>query len=117
MVGDGGIRALPGLLRLHGFYDLDTDSPWTPYLGAGLGWALVGYEVDAFGGPFIDDDDGVFGFQAMAGVAYEIQESLQISFGYRFFGTANPEFTDELQQPFESEYLIHAIEVGLRIGF
>lgn len=71
-------------LMVNGFYDVDTGSPWSPFVGAGIGWAKVDLNTPAL--PFADNDD-VFAYQFMAGVAYNVSEQLAIDAQYRFFGT------------------------------
>ncbi|NOQ45597.1 MAG: outer membrane beta-barrel protein, partial [Desulfobulbaceae bacterium] len=69
----------------NGYYDVDTGSPWTPFIGAGLGWAKVDLDTPAL--PLGDNDD-VFAYQFMAGVAYIIDDQWSVDAQYRFFGTA-----------------------------
>ena len=37
--GEGDLKTQS--LMVNGYYDIDTDSPWTPFIGAGVGWAKV----------------------------------------------------------------------------
>jgi opacity protein-like surface antigen len=118
--GDGDVDSLAFMANL--FYDIGSGGRWTPYVGAGIGWALVRYDVDAFGGPFtdvpfIDDEDGVFAYQLMAGVTLNVRDGIGIAFGYRFFATSDPELTDLSGRRFDTEYMSHNIEVGLRFRF
>lgn len=71
-------------IMANAFYDVDTGSPWSPFVGAGIGWAKVDLNTPAL--PFGDNDD-VFAYQLMAGVAYNVSENLAIDAQYRFFGT------------------------------
>jgi len=70
----------------NGFYDVDTGSPWSPYVGAGLGWAKLDLSTPAL--PF-NGNDNVFAYQLMAGVAYAINDQWSVDGQYRFFGTAD----------------------------
>lgn len=69
---------------LNGYYDVDTGSPWSPFIGAGIGWAKVDLSTPAL--PLGDNDD-VFAYQFMAGVAYAVNEQWSLDAQYRFFGT------------------------------
>lgn len=117
--GDGDVSALG--FMVNGWYDFNTGSRWTPYLGIGVGTAQISINdasvtilgVDV---PLADDDDWVFAYQAGAGITYEISPNVDISLGYRFFGTSDPDFTDVSGIPFDVEYMSHNIEVGVRIG-
>lgn len=116
----GHVSSLAAML--NGAYDIDAGSAWTPYFGAGFGWAFVGYDVDVFGGeltdaPFLDDRDGVFAYQAMAGLTYQASDMIDLSLGYRFFATLDPKLTDETGQVFDAEYRSHNIELGVAVRF
>lgn len=118
--GDGDVDSLAFMANL--FYDIGSGGRWTPYVGAGIGWALIKYDVDAFGGPFTDapfinDEDGVFAYQLMAGVTLNVRDGIGIGFGYRFFATADPELLDLTGRRFDTEYMSHNIDVGLRFRF
>ncbi len=71
-------------VMVNGYYDIDTGSAWTPFIGAGLGWAKIDLSTPAL--PFGDNDD-VFAYQFMGGVAYAINDQLSLDAQYRFFGT------------------------------
>lgn len=118
--GDGDVDSLAFMANVY--YDIGSGGRWTPYVGAGIGWALIRYDVDAFGGPFtdapfIDDEDGVFAYQLMAGVTLNVRDGMAMVFGYRFFATADPELSDLTGRRFDTEYMSHNIEVGLRFRF
>ena len=63
-------------------YDFMPTSQWTPYVGAGLGVA------------FIDSNASLgstqFAWQAMVGLAYNINSSMRVGIEGRYFGTSNP---------------------------
>jgi len=119
--GDGDASALS--FMLNGYLDIETGSPVTPYLGAGLGVANVSandvqVEVPGFGKfDFVDDDDTVFAYQFSAGVAFALNEAMAIDLGYRYFATSDPEFDDTGLGGFESEYKSHNVSLGLRMNF
>lgn len=114
--GDGDISALS--LMANGFFDIDTNSPVTPYIGAGIGFANVSMnDVTADGAAVADDDDTVFAYQFGLGVAFDLNNLLALDVGYRYFATLDPEFTDADGDTFESEYGGHNLDVGLRIKF
>jgi len=71
-------------IMVNGYYDVDTGSPWSPFVGAGIGWAKVDLDTPAL--PLGDNDD-VFAYQFMAGVAYNISSQLAVDAQYRFFDT------------------------------
>jgi len=69
---------------VNGYYDVATGSPWSPFIGGGIGWAKVDLNTPAL--PLGDNDD-VFAYQLMAGVSYAIDAQWSIDAQYRFFGT------------------------------
>ncbi len=89
----GGINMAS--LLLNGYYDFSTGSAFTPYVGAGLGVAMV--EAEGFGVAAIpdvlDDDDTVIAYQIMAGIGYDLSDRTNLFAEYRYFGTESAEVT------------------------
>ena len=89
----GGMNMLA--VMFNGYYDFSTASAFTPYVGGGLGIAMI--EAEGFGVAAIpdvlDDDDTVLAYQAMAGIGYDINEKTNIFAEYRYFGTDSAEMT------------------------
>ncbi|MBA3030853.1 MAG: porin family protein [Desulfobacteraceae bacterium] len=92
-------------LMLNGYYDFQTDSSLTPYIGAGIGWARHDIS-DA------DVDDSGFAYQGTIGVAYALSDTMALDFAYRYFATADPDF-----EGLDASYDSHNLTVGLRFGF
>lgn len=99
------------------YYDHDTGTAWTPYIGGGVGAAIVDFEASSGGNSVVDDSDTVLAFQARTGIGYEISPSVVLSVGYRFFGTDDPQFNVTNGGQFDSEYFSHTAEAGLRVYF
>lgn len=102
------------------FYDFDTHTGLTPYLGAGAGVGLVGAN-DAgkiVGGTTLDSQDTQFAYQGIAGLSYEITERLDIFADYRYFATLDPEFnTKNNLTATDNTYQDHTFMMGLRYVF
>jgi opacity protein-like surface antigen len=99
----------------NGYYDIDTDSQFTPFVSAGLGFAKIDlndFNAVGSGSPDTNDDDTVFAYQLGAGVGYAVNEKISIDIKYRYFGTADAEFGTE-----EIEYSSHNFLVGVRSSF
>lgn len=109
--GDGDVSTLS--LMANGFWDIETGSRVTPYLGAGIGVAQVSMDDPSVP---MDDDDTVFAYQLAAGVAFDLNPSLALDLGYRYFATSDPEF-DDAAGTFETEYMSHNLSLGLRYTF
>ncbi|MDH3257799.1 MAG: porin family protein [Nitrospinota bacterium] len=99
----------------NGYFDIPTNSPVRPYVGAGLGLALVQLEGDAFG-VTADDSDLVGAFQLMAGLGFDISPRATLTFGYRYFVTTDPTFSSGFGS-FETEYTSHDFLFGARFRF
>ncbi len=100
-------------LMVNGYLDIKTETPFTPYLGLGIGGAFLDSSaVNAGGITMGSDNDSVFAFQAIAGVAYTFAEVWMAQLEYRFFGTSDPTYGGT-----ESEYKSHNLFIGIRYNF
>ncbi len=102
------------------FYDFDTHTGLTPYLGAGAGVALVQAENAGtiVGGTTLDSQETTFAYQAIGGLAYEITERLDITADYRYFATLEPEFSTKTGlSSSDATYGNHTFMMGLRYIF
>ncbi|WP_306017049.1 outer membrane protein, partial [Oceanicaulis sp. MMSF_3324] len=93
-----------GMLNL--IYDFDTDSFWTPYIGAGLGWvqsdvSAMGYDTGTYvpTSNFIDvdDSDAALGYQLIAGIGWELSRNLTLDTEYRYFGYGDTDYAPNLE--------------------
>jgi opacity protein-like surface antigen len=99
----------------NGYFDIPTNSPLRPYVGAGVGFALAGVEEERFG--LTDTDSDLVGaFQLMAGVGFDISPRATLTFGYRYFTTSDPDFFTAFG-PFEMDYTSHDFLFGARFRF
>ena len=94
---------------LNGYYDIDTGSAWTPFIGAGIGWAKLDLSTPAL--PLGDNDD-VFAYQLMGGIAYNFNDKMSIDFQYRFMSTS-----DATIQGADFSLDSNDLIVGLRYNF
>lgn len=105
----GDVSSFSGMV--NGYWDIAIDAPVKPYVGAGVGISEVEAELTV-GGTTAKSDDTVFAYQFMGGVIYEVSPTVDIHLGYRYFATADPEFSTT-----ESEYETHNVEVGVTYKF
>ncbi|MDH3689380.1 MAG: outer membrane beta-barrel protein [Gammaproteobacteria bacterium] len=107
---DGDIDAF--IFLANGFYDFDTETKWTPYVGGGIGFARLDIK-DLFVAGLVrgDDDDTVFAYQVAGGIAYKISEQMVVDLSYRFLATSEPDFGD---LEYNSHNLVAAIRFSLR---
>ena len=92
----------------NAYYDFKTNSPFTPYIGAGLG--MINAE---FKSPDFKEDDTVFGYQVAVGAAYNINKNIALDVSYRFQGAAS----DIKIEGSDVSYMSSNIMAGLRYNF
>lgn len=70
----------------------ESDSGWTPYIGAGAGGSLIFVNINE---DDIDEDDTdiAIAFQGLAGVRYRISDRVSVGLGYKYLRTTDTEFT------------------------
>ena len=114
-VGMGGDTSSTALL-VNGYFDFVNSSAFTPFIGAGLGFANVGvspsFTYSGYGTTSGSADETVFAYQLGAGVNYAINEKISFDVKYRYFRTSDPEFNTTT-----IEYSSHNIYAGIRVGF
>ena len=106
-------------LLLNLYYDIQTDTPFVPYIGAGAGLAFnyVEYTVhsDGFGGSASENFTN-FAWNVGAGVAYNFNENFAVDLGYRFMMMGYNEVSSNglkiSNQPYNNEFML-----GLRFTF
>ncbi len=79
------------ILLANAYYDIRTGTPWTPYVGGGVGFAVNQLTRNAEGtdalGSFTANGETTqvkFAGAAMVGINYDISTFTSIDFGYRF---------------------------------
>jgi len=101
---------------VNGYYDFDMDSPFTPFVSGGIGFAQFNLNDSKIVGtpdPVTNDDDTVFAYQVGAGVDYAINEEVSLGVKYRYLGTTDA----TIEGTTEIEYSSHNVLVGVRASF
>jgi len=120
---DGDLGAFAMLF--NGFFDLHNDSPITPYIGGGIGFATL-YISDTDGTDTLDgarvflyeeDYDSVFAYQVGGGLEIALNPMLSLDLSYRYFATSEATFDDSWIQTTELEFESHNAAIGLRLKF
>lgn len=120
---DGNIGALA--MMFNTFLDLHNDSPVTPYLGGGIGFASL-HMSDTFGTDptdgqrsllYADDDATVFAYQIGAGLEFAINRKLSLDLGYRYFATDTATFDSDPERTVNLKLESHNVAIGFRIRF
>ena len=133
----GGLRAradLDSLVGLvNGYWDIGTVGGFTPYVGAGIGFADNAYgrtRISTTGGAPIGSINGgsttELAWQATAGVSYSVTHNVAIDVGYHYLdmGTAETGSTFTVGgvglatgSPLKGDLQAHEASVGLRYSF
>ena len=115
--GKGGFDA--ATLMGNVYYDFATGTPWTPFVGAGIGGADVfANKIRNSSGTLSKDSDLVFAYQGIAGVSYALNESTSLKADYRYLRTTEGSF-DEVNSlnKAKATYQAHAVMVGFTYKF
>ncbi|HEB28065.1 MAG TPA: porin family protein [Porticoccus sp.] len=105
-------------LFINGFHDFETNNKFKPYLGAGIGWMNVDVEYKQSGIELIDDDDNIFAFQAIAGVGYDITDSLNIFAQARYRNGEDSEVKSNLlPTKIDIEIESYIYDIGIKYSF
>jgi len=107
---------------INGYYDF-TFRGARPYVGAGVGAAMIDLEFIAPRAPFpneaplrlIDDGDTRFAYQLMAGVSFPVSERVSLGIGYRWFDAGTLEVQDLRNEAVTRDHKGHAL--GARVSF
>lgn len=111
-------------MMANAYWDI-THGPVQPYVGLGVGYAIRDVNYIAPRAPFpteqprllVDDRDGAFAWQAMAGLAFKVNDRLAITTQYRWFKPGDFVGVDRRNEPASYEQSGGAIDVGLRMQF
>jgi outer membrane protein OmpA-like peptidoglycan-associated protein len=118
----GSLNLLSGMF--NGYYDIHTGTPFTPFIGAGLGVADVSADkIRATGATVSNDDKATFAYQGIAGVSYAVSDNLGIKLDYHYLRT-NPtslredsSLGDVAGAKLKTTYASHAVLVGFIYKF
>ncbi|MFT5539136.1 MAG: OOP family OmpA-OmpF porin [Alphaproteobacteria bacterium] len=104
-------------LMLNGYYDFPAIGRVTPYLGLGAGYAHIDADASPVGGSRIDDSDGTFAWQAIAGLALPLSNALDLTADLRMFTAQDPSFSLASGGSVDGEYRDTSFLIGLRWRF
>lgn len=80
-------------LMINAYYDIDTGTKFTPYVGGGIGYAHLKGTVNSRLGK-MSESSNEFAWNVGAGIAYAVNENIAIDLGYRYsdFGSIEKEY-------------------------
>ena len=98
--GEAKTKFMSTILLLNAYYDIRTGTPWTPYIGGGLGFAVnqltQSFTLDADGGGASFSQrttNTAFAAAAMVGVSYDFSSFFAVDVNYRFLHIGGSEVT------------------------
>ena len=103
-------------IMANGYYDIDFGSPFVPYIGGGVGVALINASLKQNGFKF-EDFNTQFAYQGIAGVSYNFSPNLAANLEYRYLGNTEPTFSDQGAKLKYDSSNNHTILVGVRYTF
>ncbi len=114
--GTGDVKSWSFLSNL--LYDVKNSTPFTPYIGLGLGAAIIDVNgASPVSSSRVDDSDAQFAYQGIAGVTYDMSEAVHLFADYRYMRTLDPGLTTDSQRGVDAEYANHTVLLGLRYAF
>lgn len=116
------IRLQNNILLLNAYYDINTCTPWTPYVGAGMGVAMLKYTEKATDSNYKGNWKAYnFAWQIGAGVTYELTRNIALDGGYRYInaGAADNHRTSagDAYEKVKIDTAAHEIYLGARYTF
>ncbi len=124
----GGVAKMKGDIdtyMLNAYYDIDTGTKFTPYVGAGIGIAHIKAQGNVdFNGERVSDfskSKNNFAWQIGAGAAYAVTDNVSVDLGYRYTDAGNVKgtasFTGDEKPSIKTESDIHEFLLGARYSF
>jgi len=115
--GSGGTTAFSQMV--NGIYEFLPQSSWHPFVGAGIGGALVDDgTVKRNGTNAYKGSDYQFAYQGFAGVGYDITPAVELKAQYRYFSTLDYDTKAvSNNQKLSSQYADHGILIGVSYKF
>ncbi len=120
-LGHAGGNARTWATMFNGFYDINTGTPWTPYIGGGIGVGFfhaslsgnrpVGSSIGLYNG-----SDTTFAYQGIAGVSYALSQNLSLTADYRYFATTDADIKSNGTK-WNVENANHVLTIGARWAF
>ena len=115
--GQGELTSLG--YAVNGYYDFPVqDTPFTAYIGGGLGIAEVDVEYSPSATEIVSDTEMVGFYQVMAGGAYALSDTTEVYGGYRWRQSEDAETQSSLiPANLDVENAGHILELGVRYTF
>lgn len=109
-------------VMLNAYYDINTCTRWTPYVGAGIGVAMLkGTERSLYENEKASDRTYNFAWQLGAGVAYDLTDHVALDAGYRYIDYGTADFSSDggagYYEKLKADAAAHEVYAGVRYTF
>ena len=112
----GSSKALS--FMVNGMLDFGDDDNLSGFVGGGAGIARVKENIALnTRGPFLNDSDSGFAWQAFAGLRAPLSDSIDVTLKYRFFNVNNVDLVDVIGRQYSGRFRSHSILGGLTFNF
>ena len=101
---------------VNGMLDFGDDDGLQGFVGGGVGVARVDV-APVFAGPWLDDSDTGFAWQAIAGVRAPLTRNWDVGLKYRFFNADNLDLVDQRGRDVSTRFRSHSILGTLTYNF
>ena len=101
---------------LNGMFDFGDDDGLQGFVGGGVGVARTDVS-SVFAGPWLDDSDTGFAWQAIAGVRAPISDNWDVGLKYRFFNADSVGLIDQRGFDVDGRYRSHSLLGTLTYNF
>ena len=117
-IGAGKFEALFNVQTLQAnlYWDIDTGTPFKPFIGGGLGLSFIYADYKTAGSSNYSDSTTGLAWNAGAGIAYDINESITVDLAYRFAGYGHAE-AKRVHSTTKNYMSANEFLLGLRLNF
>lgn len=119
MVKESDVSIQNYALFANAYYDIKTNSPFTPYVGLGLGYNMQKIKTYSE-----SEKLHALSWKLAAGVGWQVSDMITLDIGYRFVNYGSAEYTESyLEYPYEYSYtadinnIAHELTLGARVSF
>ena len=113
----GDLKALS--FMANALVDIGDDDGLQFFVGAGAGYAKVDVKssIRAGGPGFLDDDDGGFAYQGLAGIRAPVTDTIDAGIKYRYFKVENVGLDDTFGRPVDADWTSHSLMGTIAYNF
>ena len=109
-------------MMINAWFDLENQTPVTPYLGVGVGFVSLNFDKDYYdrttGAPvFYEDHASTYAFQAGGGLELSMTPRFSLDLGYRYFMTGKATFDKYYDLENKLKVESHNVALGFRTKF